>query len=270
GAGSAVMMPSAYTLGARVLPNRRATAVGVMGAGNNLALAVGPALGLTLYGRYGAAGLFLPAGGAAGVGLLLALFAPRQPVEKTAFQFGWDGVWLRSLVANALQAVYFGGIVAYLPLYLHHVHGPNAGIFFSADALGVLLLRVPTGLLVDRRGSLFPKLLGIALTLGGLLALAVPPSLTSLIAGGAGTGVGAGLFITGIMADLANQSTDANRGTAMALNGSSFSAGIFIGGAISGLLIGPGGFSAILLFGGITTLIAFPFAARRRQVIPMG
>jgi predicted MFS family arabinose efflux permease len=74
------------------------------------------------------------------------------------------------------------------------------------------------------------------------------------------TGIGAGLFITGVYADLSAQSTDANRGTALSMSSASFSAAIFAGGAISGLLIGPGGFNAVLLLGGVTCLAALPLA----------
>lgn len=270
GAGSSVMVPSAFTLGARLLPARRTTAISLMSAGNNIALAFGPALGLALYGWYGAAGLFAPACAAAALGLVSALLIPRQPRDAAVAGFGFDRTWVSWLVANALAAVYFGGIVAYLPLYLHQAHGPNAGIFFTADALGVFALNIPTGMLADRYGSLVPKLLGIAVTVGGLGALAMPPSLLGLILGGAGTGIGAGLFLTGIIADLATHSTDANRGTAMSLRGASFNAGIFVGGSISGLLIGPGGFHAILLLGALTTVAALPFALTRpREPIQM-
>jgi MFS family permease len=175
---------------------------------------------------------------------------------------GFDRAWLPPLLANALAVMYFGGIVAYLPLMLRHVHGPNAGIFFTADAVGVLLLRIPTGVLADRYGSLLPKVIGVAATLPGIAVLALPASIPVLIVSGAFTGVGAGLFITGILADLARLSSDANRGTAMSLGTGSFSAAIFIGSAVSGLLIGAG-FDAILIFGFATTAAALPFAWRR-------
>jgi MFS family permease len=159
--------------------------------------------------------------------------------------------------------MYFGGILAYLPLYLRQVHGPNAGIFFSADAVGVLLLRIPTGMLADRSGSFLPKLLGVAVTIPGIAVLMLPPSLATLIAGGAGTGIGAGLFITGVMGDLARMSNDANRGTAISLGTGSFNGAIFVGSSISGLLIGPGGFDAVLIFGLLTTIAAFPLVLMR-------
>jgi MFS family permease len=260
----AMLVPSAFTLGSRLMPNRHATALGTLGAMNGLALAIGPPVGLVLYTSYGAKGLFIPAIAASALGLLATLLLPNvRPVARAGMGFGFDRSWVPSLASNALLAMYFGGILAYLPLYLRQVHGPNAGIFFSADAVGVLLLRIPTGMLADRSGSFLPKLLGVAVTIPGIAVLMLPPSLLTLIAGGAGTGIGAGLFITGVMGDLARMSNDANRGTAISLGNGSFNGAIFVGSSISGLLIGPGGFDAVLIFGLLTTIAAFPLVLMR-------
>ena len=232
-----------------------------MGTLNGLSLAAGPPIGLLLYARYGGTGVFIPTVVVAGLGVLLVLLLPRVPDSgDPAPGFGFDRAWTPLLIANGLAAVYFGGVVAYLPLYLRHVHGPNAGIFFTADALGVLLLRMPTGMLADRHGTLLPKAVGLTLTLPGIAALALPPSVITLVLSGAMTGVGAVLFITSVYADLAGRSSEGNRGTAMSMASASFGAAIFAGSAISGVLVGPGGFNLVLLFGGVTCAAALPFA----------
>jgi MFS family permease len=269
GVGGAFIVPASMTLAVRLVPQRRGTAMGAMGSLNALALAAGPPIGLVLYAHYGGSGLFIPALAAAALGLATVFLLPMVPgSHEEARGFGYDRAWTPLIVANGLAAIYFGGIIAYLPLYLRHVHGPNAGIFFTADAIGVLLLRIPTGLLADRQGALLPKILGLAITLPGIGVLGLSPSIFTLVASGAMTGIGAGLFITGVYADLAVRSTEANRGTAMSLSAASFGAAIFAGSAISGLLIGPGGFTAVLIFGAITCLAALPFAVLQRTDSP--
>jgi MFS family permease len=264
GIGGALIVPASMTLAARLVPRRQGTAMGAMGTLNALSLAAGPPIGLILYARHGGSGLFIPALVAATLGLGSVFLLPAVPASHASARgFGFDRAWTTLIIANGLAAVYFGGIIAYLPLYLRHLHGPNAGIFFTADAIGVLLLRIPTGLLVDRRGALLPKMLGLAITLPGIGVLALPASIVTLVMSGAMTGIGAGLFITGVYADLAVRSTDANRGTAMSMSSASFGAAIFAGSAISGLLIGPGGFNAVLLFGGIACVAALPFTLVR-------
>ncbi len=264
GIGSALILPASMTLAARLVPERQGMAMGAVGTLNALSLAAGPPIGLVLYARYGGTGLFVPALLAAALGLVSVLFVPRGPSSSASARgFGFDSAWSGLIAANGLAAIYFGGIVAYLPLHLRALHGPNAGIFFTADAIGVLLLRIPTGVLVDRRGALLPMVLGLTITLPGIGILALPPSIITLVLSGAMTGIGAGLFITGIYTDLAIRSSDENRGTAMSMSSAGFGAAIFVGSAISGLLIGPGGFNAVLVFGAVTCLLALPFALLR-------
>ena len=265
GVGTALILPASMTLAARLVPHRQGAAMGAVGTLNAVALAAGPPIGLTLYARYGGTGLLVPALLAAALGLVSVFLVPGVPSHRTSSRgFGFDRAWMPLIVANGLAAIYFGGIVAYLPLHLRALHGPNAGIFFTADAIGVLLLRIPTGMLVDRRGALIPMVLGLTITLPGIGILALSPSVVTLALSGAMTGIGAGLFITGIYTDLASRSSDANRGTAMSLSSASFGGAIFVGSAISGLLIGPGGFNAVLLFGVATCVLALPFAVLRR------
>lgn len=133
-----------------------------------------------------------------------------------------------------------------------------------ADALGVLLLRVPTGMLVDRSGPRLAETVGVVTTLAGIGALFVPASTLTLVAAGAGTGVGAGLFISAVYVSLAQRSGEHNRGTAMALGSASFNLGIFAGSALSGMLIGSGGFNAILVLGLVTTLTGLPLVLFER------
>jgi MFS family permease len=259
GVGVALVVPSALTMAPGLLPMGRGAALGTVAALNNLGLAIGPPLGLWLYATGGARALLLPAIACAVVGLGAALALPRAPRSGVpARGFGYDRGWTLALLANALIVAYFGGIIAYLPLVLARLRGPNAGIFFTADAVGVLLLRVPSGALVDRYGPRLPQLVGIALTLAGIGALFLPYSALTLVLAGAGTGVGAGLFITAVLVTLHQRSGDHNRGTAMALMLASFNAGIFGGAAVSGLLIGPGGFASVLLLGLATTIAGLP------------
>ncbi|MGI8856315.1 MAG: MFS transporter [Thermomicrobiales bacterium] len=264
GAGAAVVTPSASTLVTGLFPTRPATALGLLSSLNSLALAGGPPLGLVLYTVHGASGLFLPAALVAAFGLAATRLLPgARPVHR-ASGYGFDRAWFPLLITIALSMIHFGGILAYLSLHLRAVHGPNAGIFFAADSLGVLLLRAPTGFLVDRVGSRWPKILGVLLIFLGVIFLGLSPSPLTLIAAGAGTGIGSGMLVSGIFADLARLSAAANRGTALSLGTACFSGGFFVGSTISGLLIGPGGFGAVVLFSAAATLSALPFALGRQ------
>src|SRR5205823_8848803 len=105
-------------------------------------------------------------------------------------------------------------------------------------------------------GSHWPKIFGAVVIFLGVACLGLPPSPLTLIAAGTGTGIGAGMLISGVMADLARMSGAANRGTALSLGTACFSGAFFVGSAISGLLVDHGGFGAVVLFGSLATLAA--------------
>jgi MFS family permease len=265
GLGLALIYPSLLTMAPRLVPLGPGAALGLVASFNTVAMAAAPPIGLWLYGLGGAPALFGPAAACAAVGLGVAFALPTTPRPATAARgLGYDRHWTALLLASAFCGAYFGGVLAYLPLALARVHGPNAGIFFTADALSVLLLRAPSGALVDRSGPRIVQLSGVLLTLAGLGALALPASLPTLVAAGAGTGIGAGLFISALLVTLARRSGDHNRGTAMALSGASLNVGMFACAALSGLLYGSAGFGAVLLFGAATTLAALPFVLADR------
>jgi MFS family permease len=266
GIGSALVVPSALTLAPRLAPTRPGVAIGALGSANTLAYAVGPPLGLWLYASVGPPGIFVPAAICAALGLGVCLvILPDTWGGSARAGFGFDRRWWGLLLANTLCSAYFGGIVAYLPLALRGENGPNAGLFFMADAMGVLLLRAPTGALVDRLGPRRAEIIGTVLTLAGIgFLLFFPASALTLVLAGAGTGTGAGIFLTAVLIALMHQSDEANRGTAMALGSSSFNAGIFAGGALAGVIVVDSGFQGVLVFGLATTAAALPFVLAQR------
>lgn len=265
GIGAALVIPSALTLAPGIIPLKSGMALGLMSMLYTVASAVGPPLGLWLFNRGGPATLFIPAAGCALLGLLLgfALRASQRPKAEVR-GFGYDRRWTRELAADVLGNIYFGGIAAYLPLMMARINGPNAGIFFSADALGVLLLRVPTGLVVDRWGPRLAEALGIMLTMGGIGALFLPASVATLVLAGAGTGTGAGLLITAVVVSLSGKSGEHNRGTAMALGTAAYNVGIFFGGAVAGPVAGAAGFGGVLVVGLVGTVLALPIVMSQR------
>jgi DHA1 family bicyclomycin/chloramphenicol resistance-like MFS transporter len=269
GCGSALVMPSALTMAPRIVPLRAGTALGAIGSLNNLAMAICPPVGLWLYERGGAGGLFLPAAICAAFGLAFGFLIPKLPRTATPVRgFGYDRNWTAVLVGNTLFLAYFGGIAAYLALSLAHPGAPNAGLFFTADAIGVALLRTPSGVLVDRYGPRPAQALGVAITLVGLGALAVTTSTLTLILAGVATGVGAGFFIAGVLVTLAKRSGDHNRGTAMAMSAASLNVGLLAGSALSGPLYAAHGFGAVLLLGTVTTLAVLPLILVDREPAP--
>jgi len=273
GCGYACIGPAALAAAPRLAKKRVGTSIGILSLVSSLPLAIGPAVGLALYAHGGSIWLLLPALAVAGLGLLVASqlrldgghpgddpdYVPLGGrIRRLIWAYGYDRRWTVELIANGLNGVYFGGIIAYLPLFMASIHGPNAGIFYTADAIGVLLLRWPSGMLADRTHPRVPMLLGLVMTLLGLAAFAPPTNVVWLVLAGAGTGIGAGLFANGLLTEMAAVSTERNRGTAMALSLVTPSAGVFVGGWIGGLLYLPHGFGGVIVFGAVAEAIGIP------------
>jgi MFS family permease len=119
-------------------------------------------------------------------------------------------------------------VIGYLPQRAEAA-GADIGLFFTGDALALLVLRVPAGWLAGRIGSLPLVLAGLAVTGGSLSLLLVPATTLLLVLAGVGTGAGAALLIPTLFLELSNRSDATDRGSGFALLSVAFSGGIALG-----------------------------------------
>jgi MFS family permease len=261
GIGLAMILPAAYAVIPELVPPQyRGTALGGFGIFQNLALAVGPPLGLWLL-SHGAPVLFAVATGAALLGLLLSLGIQvgRRP-EQTGPLFTYRGSWTPLYAFTFFTVVYWGVVTAYLPLHVPRPLLPAVGWFFTADALGVLAFRVPAGYLSDRFGSRWLFSGGIGLTVGAIVLLLTPPSVVALVCAGVGTGAGAALLIPPTLVELQKRSDQRDRGTAMALWTTSFAGAIGVGSIAAAPVVQNLGFNVAMTISAVCCLLGTPVA----------
>jgi MFS family permease len=259
GLGIALLLPAAYALlPSLVGPRQRATAFGVVGVIQNIALAIAPPLGLWLLNR-GPRVLFgtAVATAAAGIAASWRLRAGRPSVARAGV-FTYRASWTPLLAATFLTIVYWGVITAFLPIYVTQHHGGNVGWFFTADAIAIMLLRIPAGWMTDRIGTRWLLVAGIVLTDLAVLVLLWPPSLPVLVLSGAGTGAGAAFLIPPTLLELSRRSDEGDRGTAMALFSSAFAAALGVGSVGGTPLVAHFGFIATLVLSAAVCLAAAP------------
>jgi MFS family permease len=259
GLGVALILPATYALlPSLVGPRQRATAFGVVGVIQNIALAIAPPLGLWLLSR-GPAVLFGTAVMTAAAGMVasLSLRVGRPPAARAAV-FTYRASWTPLLGATFLTIVYWGVITAFLPIYVTQHHGGNVGWFFTADALAIMLLRIPAGWMTDRIDTRWLLVAGIVITDLAVLVLLFPPSLPVLVLSGAGTGAGAAFLIPPTLLELSKRSDDSDRGTAMALFSSSFAAALGLGSLGATPLVAHFGFIPTLVLSAVVCLVAAP------------
>jgi len=237
GIGIAACMPAALSLVPGMVPALRlAPALAVVGVAANMSLALSPPISLAVL--HGASlqvvAAMAMAGVAAGVVLVWPLGRADQaarsagPRVSRTFRPAWRRAWAAPLAMSALFVAHWGVLTGYLPQRAT-ADGADVGLFFTADAIGVLLARIPAGMLVERLGPRLLIVAGLAVTIAGLLVLLLPPTTPLLLAAGAATGIGAALIVPPVTFELSRRSDDSDRGSAFALFAVAFSVGVALG-----------------------------------------
>ena len=182
-------------------PSRRGEGVGYFAVTTNLAMVVGPLAGLLLYQLLGISVLFLFLSLAAAAMLLGAFLVPLAP-SVTAPQDMPEGPLLeRLLEIKSLPAallgglVYFayGGVLTFIPLYLHSLSmDSQTGVFFAVFALSIVVSRPVIGRLFDSLGPVYLILPGFAAFILGLVLFSQITTPSSLYAAAVVQGLGFG------------------------------------------------------------------------------
>lgn len=255
GVGFGLAVPSALSVvPSLVRAARRGTAIAAAGSSHNLTLVVLPPLSIAVLDLYGFAGVTVMVAVLVAGALALVVARPIVMREPTAthleaaqrhFGFAWRPQWVGPLGVTVLFVLHWGVLSAYLPQRAEAA-GANIGLFFAADGLFVLLMRVPAGWLADRIAPLWPVLAGIAMTFVGVALLFDPPTTPVLVLSGTLTGVGAALIVQPLMLALTARSSDTDRGSAFALFAASFAASIALGTVGTAPLINALGFGTLL------------------------
>jgi MFS family permease len=276
GIGLALTLPSALSLVPRLVgPDRRGFGLAFMGSAHNLTLVAMPPLSLAVLGEGSSLdSVALLVVGMVVVGILVLVLRPvrlRPAVEtghsegsaSTAgsgagaagsgpalasrwFGFAFRREWMPPLVITLLYVAHWGVVTAYLPQRAE-LADANVGLFFVADGIAVLALRIPSGWLADRIQPRLLVLTGLVATGVAIGLLVLPPATPVLVLAGALTGGGAGLVLTPLLVEISRRSTDADRGSAFALISAALAAALVVGSIGTAPIIASAGFEATIL-----------------------
>jgi MFS family permease len=244
--------------------------MGFYGAANNLALALGPLLGVWVAERASFQLLFIGSAVVAALALGL-MFCLRETVsERLRVPFGLSTVLSRaalfpSAILFCLMATY-GVLVAFLPLYVQSLKGGNPGVFFLAFALVAAGIRGDAGLLSDWIGRAPVTAVGMFLAGLAMAILAVRGELTALILAGILYGIGLGAAQPALMAWTVDRVRPEERGKAMGTFYTALELGIGTGAIGFGFVLSATGFPAMFgMAGGLALLGGAVALARPRQ-----
>ncbi len=286
GIGIAMTLPAALSLVPGLVPfARRGFGLAFMGSAHNLTLIVMPPLSLWVLGEGSSLdGVAILVVGIVLTGLVILFAAPirtRPELDRMAvrsrssasgpappddppapvlasrrFGFAFRREWTPPLVITLLYVAHWGVVTSYLPQRAE-LAGADVGLFFVADGIAVLALRIPSGWLADRIQPRWLVLVGLLLTAVAIGLLVLPVTTAILIVAGALTGAGAGLVLTPLLVEISRRSTDADRGSAFAMFSAALASALVLGSIGVVPIIASVGFEATIL----ATIVGLVLAA---------
>ena len=260
-------------------PRRRAEAMGYYAIAMDVGLLGGPALAFILVKFTGLQHLFLLTAGLACIAFLISIPVKEHRPPRVGPAPAWKlktGIVSKPALPAAWMAFCLGmgvgPILAFIAIFARHRGVDNPGLFFTVQALALMVSRTFTGRLSDRRGRVFvivPGLISIAI---GLLILPFAHSLLHLMLSAAFIGFGFGSAQPATMALTVDMVSGDERGMAVATYYLGFDSGISTGAFAVGALASSFGFNAAWVISagcvllGLFGLIKTPRAANEMEI----
>lgn len=265
GIGWGIATTTYGTIASDMIPaQRRGEGMGYFGLSSNLAMALGPLIGIWLMTSYGFGLLFLVSSVLSILALLLSQmvkyaepnFAARQQAAKQPF---WEGLVERKALFPALLSLFlgvtYGGIISFITLFGKEAGIQNVGLFFLFNAVFLMLVRPISGILFDRKGHIWVLLPGGIFCALGLLILSYATSVSTLILAAIFFGTGFGSIQPSLQAWTINRVEPHRRGAANGTFFSAFDLGIGAGAMLLGVVAKATSFAIMYRFSVLLILL---------------
>jgi predicted MFS family arabinose efflux permease len=229
-----ILTTSGATFAADLIPPpRRGEGMGYYGMAINLAMTVGPALGLFVMHSLGFRPSFLAAALVGGAALTLGTALHVPPPNGGPAPRGNHG-WRRWIEPRALSlgllmllaGVVYSSVITFVPLYARDRGLGDPTLFFVLFAAFTIAARALSGRVFDRRGPLPVVLPGLALFTLAVVLLGLWATRPVLLGAAACLGLGFGSFQPAVAAMVINRVDPRRRGAGSATLISSFDLGI--------------------------------------------
>lgn len=263
------------TLVIDVVPSEhRGEGIGYYGVANNIAMAVGPMVGLFVYEHVSFNAIFM---GCMACSLLATLFASRiqtkvrPPVKRPPISLD-RFILIKGLLAGisfTLLAFAYGQISNYIALYAKEMGlAISSGLFFTLYAVGLIASRLFAGKMVDKGKVTQTIALGLGITVFALLGLglchyvnAIGSTYTAIafLMIALCCGLGFGAAFPSFNALFINLGTNAQRGTATSTYLTTWDLGLGIGIFSGGMLAEHFSFATAYLVASASVLVSLIF-----------
>lgn len=261
-------------------PEQRGRAMGLFGLTATTGMAFGPYVGIEVLRRWGFPAIFGLSAAGAMLSVLLAWTLPETrpapgPAARPSPAAGHRSAASRGPLARvfSVPAIYpsllllalyfaFGGIVSFMPLFTERLRLGNAGLYYTAFALAVLVVRPAAGVLADRLGRRLVAVPALTVAGAGLIVLATTGSIATLILSAVLYGIGFGAGQPALMAMTTDRVRPEERGRAMGTFFTAWELGISGGSVLLGLLATRYGYPAMWGTAALVALAGAVAAAR--------
>lgn len=243
-------------------PKRRGEGMGYFGLSGNLALALGPTLGLTLVGKISFSSLFIISASCGLVALILSSSIQYKKVEEsphksTTVKFDvYEETALKPSILLFFITVTFGGIATFLPLYAAEKGISGIEGYFLTYALFLLISRTFAGRIYDKKGHLYVFPPGALFIFSAMILLAWLPNTTTMIIAAAVYGLGFGSVQPALQAWAVDQAALNRKGMANATFSSFFDLGVGIGAITFGQIASAFGYPVIYMISAASVLMS--------------
>jgi MFS family permease len=250
---------------------RRAEAMGYYSVAMDIGMLAGPALAFFLVKYTGLQHIFLLIAALSCIAFLISIpvrearpprLGPAPPwqlrtgiVSKAALPAAWMAFCLGMGV---------GPVTAFIAIFARHRGVDNPGLYFTIQAIALMVSRTFSGRLADRRGPVFVIMPGLICMAVGLLLLPFAHSLLHLMLSAAFIGLGFGSSQPATMAWAVDHVSPDQRGMAVSTYFLGYDSGISMGSFIPGAIATKFGFSAAWVFSAICVLCGLIGISRRR------
>jgi predicted MFS family arabinose efflux permease len=264
GMGVAIVV-SVVLVGELAAPHRRGRSIGYFGLALSMPGILLPSLALSLLeaGRVDADALITFAVGVAGAPLVIKLPSTKssspRPSANLLAAFRRPGLAL-VFASFVLVSSSFGAVITFVPLALPAAGAGSAAAFLFVAGIARAASRWLAGVMGDRRPGRVVLAAGIAVTLIGLVALAIRTNPAVVLFAGLAFGAGYGAVQTAAYLAMTARGSANDRNTVSAMWNSAIDLGSSLGGSLLGLAAARYGYAAAIWAIPAVVLVALPIA----------
>ncbi|MED1487999.1 MFS transporter [Bacillus smithii] len=263
GIGWAYSTTASGTIATDIIPpHRRGEGMGYFGLSGNLALAIGPSLGLALTEVLTFKELFLICTGLSLTAMLFSTaihYKKVDPVKRDPVHIKWDVYEKTALKPSLLLffiTVTFGGIATFLPLYSAQKGVSGIQWYFLIYALSLMATRTFAGRLYDQKGHKAVFIPGAVSIISAMLLLSWLPNSWLLYLAAVLYGFGFGSIQPALQAWATEKAPKNRKGMANATFFSFFDLGVGLGAMVFGQIGHLFGYFSIYIGAAVSVFIS--------------